>query len=216
MAGGLRDLARRPRHLGRRSCSVRSPVSSSCAAPGRARRSSWTPSPPACCSRRGSAGSATGGTRSSTASRRRSPGGSKIDLAHRAGLAAAVPEREGLPADLPLRAALGPRRASRCCSGSARRYRIRPPALFALYVAYYCFGRFFEELLRIDPSHHFARPAPQRLGLDRLLRRRERLLRLVAAARARRPAAAAAPTPERRPRPLPEGPRMAIPRGRVR
>jgi prolipoprotein diacylglyceryl transferase len=38
----------------------------------------------------------------------------------------------------------------------ARRYRIRPPALFALYVAYYCFGRFFEELLRIDPSHHFA------------------------------------------------------------
>ena len=38
----------------------------------------------------------------------------------------------------------------------ARRRKIRPPALFALYVAYYCFGRFFEELLRIDPSHHFA------------------------------------------------------------
>jgi prolipoprotein diacylglyceryl transferase len=36
----------------------------------------------------------------------------------------------------------------------ARRWAIRPPALFALYVAYYCFGRFFEELLRIDPSHH--------------------------------------------------------------
>jgi prolipoprotein diacylglyceryl transferase len=35
------------------------------------------------------------------------------------------------------------------------RFRIRPPALFALYVSYYCFGRFFEELLRIDPSHHF-------------------------------------------------------------
>ena len=35
------------------------------------------------------------------------------------------------------------------------RFRIRPPGLFALYVAYYCFGRFFEELLRIDPSHHF-------------------------------------------------------------
>jgi prolipoprotein diacylglyceryl transferase len=34
-----------------------------------------------------------------------------------------------------------------------RRFRIRPPALFALYVAYYCFGRFFEELLRVDPSH---------------------------------------------------------------
>jgi len=38
----------------------------------------------------------------------------------------------------------------------ARRFRIRPPALFALYVAWYTFGRFFEELLRIDPSHHIA------------------------------------------------------------
>src|SRR5437764_14264142 len=36
-----------------------------------------------------------------------------------------------------------------------RRFTIRPPALFALYVSYYCFGRFFEELLRIDPAHHF-------------------------------------------------------------
>jgi prolipoprotein diacylglyceryl transferase len=37
-----------------------------------------------------------------------------------------------------------------------RLFRIRPPALFALYVSYYTFGRFFEELLRIDPAHHFA------------------------------------------------------------
>jgi prolipoprotein diacylglyceryl transferase len=37
-----------------------------------------------------------------------------------------------------------------------RRFRIHPPGLFALYVAWYCFGRFFEELLRIDPAHHFA------------------------------------------------------------
>jgi prolipoprotein diacylglyceryl transferase len=37
-----------------------------------------------------------------------------------------------------------------------RLFRIRPPALFALYVAYYCFGRFFEELLRVDPSHELA------------------------------------------------------------
>jgi prolipoprotein diacylglyceryl transferase len=36
-----------------------------------------------------------------------------------------------------------------------RRFRIRPPALFALYVSLYTFGRFFEELLRIDPSHEF-------------------------------------------------------------
>jgi phosphatidylglycerol---prolipoprotein diacylglyceryl transferase len=36
-----------------------------------------------------------------------------------------------------------------------RRFRIKPPGLFALYVSWYTFGRFFEELLRIDPSHHF-------------------------------------------------------------
>jgi prolipoprotein diacylglyceryltransferase len=33
------------------------------------------------------------------------------------------------------------------------RYRIRAPGLFALYVSFYTFGRFFEELLRIDPAH---------------------------------------------------------------
>ncbi len=37
----------------------------------------------------------------------------------------------------------------------ARRWRIRPPALFSLYVAWYTFGRFFEEQLRIDPSRIF-------------------------------------------------------------
>jgi prolipoprotein diacylglyceryl transferase len=37
----------------------------------------------------------------------------------------------------------------------ARRWRIRPPALFSLYVAWYTFGRFFEEQLRIDPSEEF-------------------------------------------------------------
>ncbi len=36
-----------------------------------------------------------------------------------------------------------------------RRFNIRRPALFALYVSYYCFGRFFEELLRVDPAHEF-------------------------------------------------------------
>jgi prolipoprotein diacylglyceryl transferase len=35
------------------------------------------------------------------------------------------------------------------------RFRIRAPALFALYVSFYTFGRFFEELLRIDPAHEF-------------------------------------------------------------
>ena len=32
--------------------------------------------------------------------------------------------------------------------------RIRPPGLFALYVAGYSFGRIWEELLRVDPAHH--------------------------------------------------------------
>jgi prolipoprotein diacylglyceryl transferase len=36
-----------------------------------------------------------------------------------------------------------------------RRFRIRPPALFALYVSVYTVGRTLEELLRIDPSGHF-------------------------------------------------------------
>jgi prolipoprotein diacylglyceryl transferase len=35
-----------------------------------------------------------------------------------------------------------------------RRGRIRPPGVFALYVAGYSGFRIFEELLRIDPSHH--------------------------------------------------------------
>ena len=36
-----------------------------------------------------------------------------------------------------------------------RFFRIRPPGIFALYVAWYTFGRFFFELLRVDPAHEF-------------------------------------------------------------
>ena len=36
-----------------------------------------------------------------------------------------------------------------------RLVRIRPPALFALYISWYTLGRLFEEQLRIDPSHEF-------------------------------------------------------------
>jgi prolipoprotein diacylglyceryl transferase len=35
------------------------------------------------------------------------------------------------------------------------RRRIRPPGLFALYVAGYSAFRIFEETLRVDPAHHF-------------------------------------------------------------
>ena len=92
----------------------------------------------------------------------------------------------------------------------ARRWRIKPPGLFALYVAYYCFGRFFEELLRVDPSHHIA-------GL-----RLNAWVSIVLFAIAvpvfvllqRRPAA---DEPRRPKKPVkPPGPKMAIPRGRVR
>jgi prolipoprotein diacylglyceryl transferase len=37
-----------------------------------------------------------------------------------------------------------------------RRFSIRPPGLFALYVTAYCFGRFWIELLRVDTAHEFA------------------------------------------------------------
>ena len=90
-----------------------------------------------------------------------------------------------------------------------RRFRIRRPALFALYVAVYCFGRSFEELLRIDPAHHIW---GQRLNfwvsvvlfaLSTLFFVWWQLLRR-------------APDARERPRPIPTGPAMAVPKGRVR
>jgi prolipoprotein diacylglyceryl transferase len=92
-----------------------------------------------------------------------------------------------------------------------RFFRIRPPALFALYVALYCFGRFWEELLRVDPSHE--------LGPLRLNAWVSIVVFILATAffiwwqflgprRGRRRA-------ERPPEPA-EGPAMAIPKGRVR
>ena len=37
-----------------------------------------------------------------------------------------------------------------------RRFRPKPPGVFAAYIALYCVGRFVEELLRIDPAHEIA------------------------------------------------------------
>jgi prolipoprotein diacylglyceryl transferase len=96
-----------------------------------------------------------------------------------------------------------------------RLFRFKPPALFALYVSYYTAGRFFEELLRIDPAHELAG-----LRLNawvsivvfvcstvffvwwQFLRGGEEGPRWVGR--------------RRRERREPEGPAMAIPRGRVR
>ena len=90
-----------------------------------------------------------------------------------------------------------------------RRFRIKPPGLFCIYVAWYTFGRFFEELLRIDPSHELFGLRLNAyvsivvfvlavLGFFWSQRREER-------ARPRE----APPPPE-------GGPKMAIPKGRIR
>jgi prolipoprotein diacylglyceryl transferase len=93
-----------------------------------------------------------------------------------------------------------------------RRFRIRPPALFALYVSFYCFGRFFEELLRIDPAHHF-------LGL-RLNAWVSIVLFVASTAFFVWWQFVRTPDEEERPRARPvappKGPAMAVPRGRVR
>jgi prolipoprotein diacylglyceryl transferase len=92
-----------------------------------------------------------------------------------------------------------------------RFFRIRAPGIFALYVSWYTFGRFFEELLRIDPAHHFA-------GLR--LNAWVSIFVFVCSTgffvwwqffHRTEPGGG----PERR-RPAPRGPAMAIPRGRVR
>ena len=92
-----------------------------------------------------------------------------------------------------------------------RRYRFKPPALFALYVSIYTFGRFFEELIRVDPAHHFA-------GL-RLNAWVSVVVFLLSTGffvwwQFFHGGEAEPRQPKRRR--VPEGPAMAIPRGRVR
>jgi prolipoprotein diacylglyceryl transferase len=99
----------------------------------------------------------------------------------------------------------------------AKRWKIKPPALFALYIAYYCFGRFFEELLRVDPSHHFA-------GLR--LNAWVSMALFVASAgffvwwqvmgRGGSDRQGSVKPPKPRPQPDPARPKMAVPKGRVR
>ena len=89
------------------------------------------------------------------------------------------------------------------------RWRIRPPALFALYVAIYTFGRFFEELLRVDPAHE--------LGPLRLNAWVSIVVFIASAAffvwwQFMRPGSGK----EDRPRRVPKSPTMAIPKRRVR
>jgi prolipoprotein diacylglyceryl transferase len=90
-----------------------------------------------------------------------------------------------------------------------RRYRIRPPGLFALYVLLYCFGRFWIELLRVDPAHEIAG-----LRINAWVAAFGFLAGLVwfLLSQGRRPRLRL----RRRPKPGPRAPTMAVPKGRVR
>jgi prolipoprotein diacylglyceryl transferase len=91
-----------------------------------------------------------------------------------------------------------------------RRFTLRRPALFALYVAWYTTFRTFEEVLRIDPSNHFLHMRVNfwvSLGVWILS-----LGFFVWWQFVRQPSA----KPDPKLRPVPTGPRMAVPKGRVR
>jgi prolipoprotein diacylglyceryl transferase len=93
-----------------------------------------------------------------------------------------------------------------------RRFRLRRPALFALYVVVYTAFRTFEETLRIDPSSHIGGQRVNfwvSLGCFVVS-----LAFFVWWQFVRKPSEDA--RPRARARPVPEGPRMAVPRGRVR
>src|SRR5919106_1674497 len=88
--------------------------------------------------------------------------------------------------------------------------RIRPPGLFCLYVAWYTFGRFFMELLRVDEAHEWFG-----LRLNAWVSIGVFVLALVAFVwsqrrRERGPRRGSAPPPP------PERPKMAVPKGRIR
>jgi prolipoprotein diacylglyceryl transferase len=97
-----------------------------------------------------------------------------------------------------------------------RRFKLRRPALFMLYVAYYTAFRIYEETLRIDPSAHFG---GQRLNFW------VSIGFFVASVACfvwwqflRKPGKPSEPKPKKAPkkREVKPGPKMAVPRGRVR
>jgi prolipoprotein diacylglyceryl transferase len=90
-----------------------------------------------------------------------------------------------------------------------RRFRIRPPGLFALYVMWYTAFRTFEETLRIDPSHEYF---GQRLNFWVSIG--VFVLALGAFAWAQR--RSDEPRRPRGQRVAPAGPTMTVPKGRVR
>jgi prolipoprotein diacylglyceryl transferase len=91
-----------------------------------------------------------------------------------------------------------------------RRLWIRPPGIFCLYVAWYTFGRFFMELLRVDQSHEWLG-----LRLNAWVSIAVFVLALVGFVWAQR-RKERGPRRESAPPPPPEGPKMAVPKGRIR
>src|SRR6184192_1721152 len=90
-----------------------------------------------------------------------------------------------------------------------RRFRIRRPALFALYVAVYTAFRAFEETLRVDPSKHFA---GERLNFWVSIG----VFILSAAAFVWIQFVRRGGKNPQRVRPVPKGPTMAVPKSRAR
>ncbi|HKU56032.1 MAG TPA: prolipoprotein diacylglyceryl transferase [Gaiellaceae bacterium] len=91
-----------------------------------------------------------------------------------------------------------------------RRFTLRRPALFSLYIAWYTTFRTFEEVLRIDPSNYFLHMRINfwvSLGVWILSVGFFIWWQFV-----REPSA----KPVTKPRPVPTGPRMAVPKSRVR
>jgi prolipoprotein diacylglyceryl transferase len=87
--------------------------------------------------------------------------------------------------------------------------RIRPPGLFCLYVAWYTFARFFMELLRVDEAHEWFG-----LRLNAWVSIAVFVLALVGFVWSQR--REEGPRRESAPPPPPEGPKMAVPKGRIR
>ena len=73
------------------------------------------------------------------------------------------------------------------------RARLTTGQTFALYVVLYTFARFWFENMRIDPAHEIAGDARERVGRDRAVRLRHRMVRVARPARA-----SATPTRPRR------------------
>jgi prolipoprotein diacylglyceryl transferase len=94
-----------------------------------------------------------------------------------------------------------------------RRYRLRRPALFALYVVWYTTFRTFEEVLRIDPSHYFA---GERVNFWVSLAVWVLSVAFFVWWQFFRDPEKEEKKPVSKPRPVPQGPQMAVPKGRVR